>query len=398
MSSIVLLLISSAAGALTSYFFMGQDVLYSFDIVEKFKLNDIPYYILLGIITGFVSLYFTRTYVFLTKRFDKFKKWAYKLVTGGLLLGIVIFLFPSLYGEGYESINQCLHGNFDYLFNNMLLYRFSDNFILIVILLILILLLKAFATSITFASGGVGGVFAPSLFIGANTGLLFAYIANHFNINISVQNFALVGMGGLISGVIHAPLTAIFLIAEITSGYDLFMPLMITATISYATIKIFEKNSVYTFQLAERGELMTHDRDKSTFILMNIDELIERDFEVVHPDSTLKALVNAVSRSKRNVFPIVDDKGTMVGILTLNDIRKIMFKPELWDTVHIKNIMYFPEVFVSYYDTLNEIADKIETSGRYNVPVLKDGKYVGFVSRAKVFSEYRKLIKHFSEE
>lgn len=398
MSSIVLLLISSVTAALTSYFFLGQDVLYSFDIQEKFKMADIPFYILLGIVTGFVSVYFIRIYKLLISWFRSFKKWSGNLFIGGISLGLIIFLFPSLYGEGYEAINQCLHGDISYLFNNTLYYELSNNILTVIILLFIIILLKAVATTITFGSGGIGGIFAPSLFIGANTGLLFAKIANLFNINLSEQNFALVGMGGLISGVIHAPLTAIFLIAEITSGYDLFMPLMITATISYATIKIFEKNSIYNYQLAKRGELITHDRDKSAFILMNIDELIERNFEVIHPDSKLKDLVNAVSRSKRNVFPIVDNEGTMVGILTLNDIRHIMFKPELWETTSIRSIMYFPEVYVNYHDSLGEIADKIESSGRYNVPVLNNGKYMGFVSRATVFSEYRKLIKHFSEE
>ena len=398
LSAIVLLLLSSATASITSYFIFGQNTLYTFDIHEKFVIEDVWYYIVLGVVCGFVSVYFTRIYMFLTNEFEKISRWKIRLLIGVSILGVIIFLFPSLYGEGYQAINMCLEGDYSYLFNNTAYFGLANNFIAIVILLMLVILLKAVATTITFGSGGVGGVFAPSLFVGANTGLLFAKIANYLRIDISVQNFALVGMAGVISGIIHAPLTAIFLIAEITGGYDLFMPLMIVATISYATTKIFTKNSVYTFQLAKRGELITHDRDKSTFILMNIDSLIEKDFESVHPDSTLKDLVAAISVSKRNVFPVLEKDGTMVGIITLNDIRNIMFKYELWDSTYVRNIMYFPEVYVNYDDDLGQIADKIESSGRYNVPVLQDGKYIGFVSRARVFSEYRKLIKHFAEE
>jgi len=398
MSSLVPLLISSATAALTSYFFLGQDVLYSFDIQEKFKLLDIPFYIILGILTGLVSVYFIRMYKYLTHQFEKIKRWRIRLLIGGATLGILIFIFPSLYGEGYDAINQCLHGDISYLFERSSFYTFNNSILAVLILLLLVILFKVIATTITFGGGGVGGIFAPSLFVGANTGLLFAKLSNSFNFSISEQNFALVGMAGLLSGVIHAPLTAIFLIAEITSGYDLFMPLMITSTISFAILKIFERNSVYNYQLAERGELITHDKDKSTFLLLDIDNLIETNFEVIHPKAKLKELIQAVSKSKRNVFPIVDDDGMMAGILTLNDIRKIMFKPELYNTTEISHIMYFPETYVSYYDTLEQIADKIESSGRYNVPVLKNGKYIGFVSRAKVFSAYRKLIKDFSEE
>ncbi len=398
MSSIVPLLISSATAALTSYIFLGQDVLYSFDILEKFTFVDTPFYILLGVITGLVSVYFIRMYKYLSSIFERINKWRIRLLIGGSILGTLVFVFPSLYGEGYSAINQCLHGDISYLFDNTSFHELKSSFLAVVIFLFIVIILKVVATTITFGSGGVGGIFAPALFVGANTGLLFAKLSNHFNFPISERNFALVGMGGLISGVIHAPLTAMFLIAEITSGYDLFMPLMITSTISYAIMKVFEKNSVYTYQLAERGELITHDKDKSTFVLMNIDELIETDFEVVHPSAKFKDLIQAVSKSKRNVFPIVNEDGMMAGILTLNDIRHIMFKPELYDTTEISRIMYFPEVYVSYYDTLEQIADKIESSGRYNVPVLRDGKYLGFVSRAKVFSAYRKLIKDFSEE
>ncbi len=399
MASIVPLIIASATAALTSYFFLGQDILlYSAEFHDKFNIGNIHFYILLGVFTGLVSVYFTRIYKFLNRMFDSIRSWVSRLIMGGALLGLLIFVFPSLYGEGYNVINAILRGEISYLFDNTFYAGFQDNLIVVLILFCLIIFFKAIATSITFASGGVGGVFAPTLFLGANAGLLFSKVFNLFGFRLSDSNFALVGMGGLIAGVIHAPMTGIFLIAEITNGYDLFMPLMITATISYVTIKVFEKGSVYTYQLLEQGELITHDKDKATFHLLDIDDLLEKDFVTLKPDNTLGELVNAIMNSKRNVFPVVDDENTMVGILTLNDVRNLIFKQELYNKTYIRNVMYFPETYVSYYDTLEQIANKIEASGRYNVPVLKDGKYLGFISRAKVFSAYRKFIKDFSEE
>ncbi|MBA7569470.1 H(+)/Cl(-) exchange transporter ClcA [subsurface metagenome] len=242
MSSIVPLLISSVTGALTSYLFLGQDTVYAFTLTENFKLVDTPFYILLGLFAGLVSVYFTRVYMFVTATFEKIKMWYNRLIIGGVILGLLIFLVPSLYGEGYESINNALNGDYGYLFNNTLYFGLKDNIPVFFVVLLLIIILKAIATSVTFSSGGVGGMFAPTLFLGASTGLLFVKVLNQFGIDLHEANFVLVGMAGLIAGVIHAPLTAIFLIAEITNGYELFMPLMITATISYATIKLFESN------------------------------------------------------------------------------------------------------------------------------------------------------------
>lgn len=398
MASIVPLLLSSSTAALTSFFFMGQNVLYSVEKTDPLVLKHMPYFILLGIITGLISVYFTRTYKRITRSFEKIKRNYTKWIIGSITLGILILLLPSLYGEGYEVINKCLNADDSYLFNGSFYESISDNFTVIVFLFFGIILFKGIAASITFSSGGVGGIFAPTLFLGANTGLLFAKIANQIGINISQTNFALVGMAGMISGVIHAPLTSVFLIAEITNGYSLILPLMVTAAISYATIKLFEPNSVYTFQLAERGELMTHDKDKRVLMLMKIDKLIEKDFITIHPDNTLGDLVKVVARSKRNVFPVIDKENNMVGVLTLNDIRNIMFETEQYDTIYVRNIMYFPEHYVSYFNTIEEIAEIIESSGRYNVPVLKNGKYMGFLSRAKVFSSYRQLLKEFSED
>lgn len=398
-ASIVPLLIASATAALTSYFFLGQDVLYHFDLLVGFQMTDIPYYILLGILAGFVSIYFTRTYLFFGKIFEKIRRWWVKLSIGGLALGLLIFIFPALYGEGYEAINACLQGDYSYLFEKSLFYPYREKIGVVLVLLLLVVLFKVVATSVTFGSGGVGGIFAPTLFMGANMGLLFSLIINKFNLHeLSERNFALVGMAGLIAGVLHAPLTAIFLIADITKGYDLFMPLMLTATFSYATIKLFESNSVYTIQLAKRGELMTHHKDKNVLKMMKVKDLLETDFQKICPEDTLGDLVQVVSVSKRNIFPVVDKENFLRGIVTLNDIRNQMFKPKLYNKVKVRDIMYSPMVHVNIEDSMEVIAQKIQDTGRFNIPVLDSGKYLGFVSRANVFSTYRRMLKHFSED
>ncbi|MEA3445499.1 MAG: chloride channel protein, partial [Bacteroidota bacterium] len=271
MASLVPLLLASVAAALTSYFFLGQDVLYSVDLISDFKMADVPYYILLAFLTGMVSVYFTRMYMKVGDIFGKIKKWHNKLLIGGLVLGVLIFFFPSLYGEGYADINSALRGDYSYLFNSTFFYDYKDSIWVTLALFLMIIIFKVIATSTTFGAGGIGGIFAPSLFLGVNTGLFFTKILKLLGVSISETNFALVGMAGLIAGVIHAPLTAIFLIAEITGGYELFMPLMLVSTISYVTTKIFESNSVYTIQLAKRGELLTHDKDKAILSLMNIE-------------------------------------------------------------------------------------------------------------------------------
>jgi chloride channel protein, CIC family len=398
MASMVSLLFASVTAALTSYAFLGQNVLYPVEIVEHFKFADLPFYILLGLFAGLVSTYFTRMYMIINKTFDKIKGWVAKLVIGGSALGILIFFFPSLYGEGYEAINTSLQGNFDYLFDKSIYYDYIDNFAVLILLLFAIILLKVIATAVTFGSGGIGGIFAPSLFLGANVGLLFSKIANYFNFNISESNFALVGMAGVIAGVIHAPLTAIFMIAEITGGYELFMPLMITSTISYATTRIFEPNSVYTILLAKRGELITHDKDKALLTLMKVDKLIETNFSIIGPDATLGELVKTISTSTRNIFPVVDEENSFIGIVFLDHVRHIIFDPELYDSVFVRDLMYMPQAIVDPSDSMEDVTKKFQTSGNFNLPVIKDGKYIGFVSKANVFESYRKLLKHFSED
>ncbi len=397
MAAIVPLLISSATAALTSYLFLGQNVLYTFEIKEKFVLNDLTYYIMLGIFTGFLCVYFTKMYMLISELFDKLKNVFFKAIIGGLSLGLLIFLIPSLYGEGYSAINDSLHGDFNHLFEHSFYGGMGKSFIAITVFFILVMLIKVIATSITFGSGGVGGVFAPTLFTGVNAGLLFAKLLNNFGLSVSESNFALVGMAGLIAGVIHAPLTAIFLIAEITGGYELFMPLMIVAAISYATVRIFTPNSVYTIQLARRGELITHHKDKAVLMMLNVKELIETDFNKLYPDYTLGNLIKVITTAHRNIFPVVEKDGTFRGIVKMDDIRHIMFDQEMYEHVYVRDLMFMPQYVIDPKDTMEEIARKFQISDRYNIAVIEKGKYLGFVSRAILFSTYRKMLSDFSE-
>jgi len=399
LASVIPLLIASATGVLTSYFFLGQAVLYPFEMKTGFTLQEIPWYIMLGILAGFISIYFTKMYIFVEGRFSRIKKWYNKWIIGSVILGLLVFIFPPLYGEGYEAVNACLKGDYSLLFENSLFYDFREELIFVFLVFLMIIFFKAIATSVTFGAGGIGGIFAPTLFLGAFTGLFFANLVNHLGIGeLTVSNYALVGMGGLIAGVLHAPLTGIFLIAEITSGYKLFVPLMITATISYATIKIFITNSVYTYQLAKRGELITHHKDKAILSLLRVNKLIETNFKSISPDATLGDLVKVISQSTRNLFPVIDADQNFYGLVFLDDIRNIMFIPEKYDTVKVSGLMFMPETFVDPDESMEEVATKFKRTGNYNLPVLKDGKYVGFISRANVFSEYRKMLQEFSED
>ncbi len=396
-AAIVPLLISSATAALTSYLFLGQNVLYSFRVTDLFVIGNTPYYIILGILAGMISLYFTRMYLFVSDQFEKIKSWYIRLLAGGLTLGVLIFFLPSLYGEGYEVINQTLAGDYTHLFENQLYGRFQSNILFVFLIFVLILFFKVVATSATFGGGGVGGIFAPSLFMGANTGLFFALVMNYFGLELPESNFALVGMAGLIAGVIHAPLTAIFLIAEITGGYELFMPLMIVSTISFATTRFFTTNSVYTYQLAKRGELITHHKDKAMLMLMNINTLIESDFHVIHPNDKLRDLIKVITQTHRNIFPVVESDGTFRGIVKMDDIRHIMFNQEMYDQLFVRDLMFMPQYVIDRKESMEDVARKFQVSGRYNIAVLDKGKYLGFVSRAKLFSSYRKLMRDFSE-
>jgi chloride channel protein, CIC family len=396
--SMIPLLIASTTATITSYFFLGQRALYPVETIQAFSLNQIHYYIFLGILTGLVSVYFTRVYDWVSRRFEKMGSWLKRLLIAGSILGVMIYFIPSLYGEGYEEINRSLQGDFSFLFQDTFYSSLQSSTIWVLVFLLMAVLLKSFATTLTFAAGGVGGVFAPSLYTGVNTGLFFGVLVRSMGADISLSNFALVGMAGTIAGIIHAPLTSIFLIAELTGGHELFVPLMIVSTFSYATVRIFEKNSVYTMQLARRGELMTHDKDRNTLLMMHVEDLVEKNFNKVHPDWKLGDLIKTIKKSKRNIFPVVDDDGNFLGIVKLDDIRHIMFETDLYDKTLVRDLMFMPQNTVDINESMEDVAKKFQLSGRYNIAVLDNGKYLGFLSRAKVFSSYREMLKQFSDE
>jgi CIC family chloride channel protein len=398
MWAVIPLLIASATAALTSYLFLGQNVLYQFNLTEKFDMGQIHWYLLLGAMLGLLSVYFTKSYIWISSIFEKFEsRWKRLLVAGGIL-GVIILIFPPLYGEGYEVVNQELRGEYLHLFENSFFEGWQQSFGLMAVFILLIIAVKVVATTLTFSAGGIGGIFAPTLFIGANTGLLFGLVLNQVGIDVSVSNMALVGMAGMIAGVVHAPLTAIFLIAEITGGYELFLPLMLASTIAYGTARYFVKNSVYTVQLAQRGELMTHHKDRNILLMMKVSELIETNFKTVNPENTLRDLVQVITKSSRNIYPVVDDQNYLKGIVKLDDIRHIMFNQDMYDNTLVSNLMHTPEWTIQSSDQMEEVARQFSESGRYNLPVLRDGKYLGFVSRARVFSSYREMLKNFSED
>jgi CIC family chloride channel protein len=399
MAYLVPLLISAVSATALTSFFMGEGVLMHFTNVSPFQISNIWFYILLGIFTGFLGFYFTRSAMYLESKFAAIKNWVVRLLIGGFVLGLLIFIFPPLWGEGYTSIITIFSGAGKSLLNNSLFFEWKNNPYVLLTFLAAILIFKVFAMSATTGSGGIGGIFAPTLFLGAVGGYFLVKLLNTFyKLGLPEDNFALAGMAGMMAAVMHAPLTGIFLTVEITKGYGMFVPLIITATVAYLTIMRFEPHSVYTKRLAQSGELMTHHKDKAVLLLMELKQLIETDFEILLPTATLRDLVKAISRSDRNLFPVVDENGILKGMVKLSEVKNLIFEPDLYDSVKVKDIMYMPEFFISPYDSMEIVAEKFESSGRYNLAVIDNGKYLGFISRAVVFSKYRKTLQNVSNE
>lgn len=396
-ASLIPLLLASATAAITSKFFLGGGILFHFDITEEVRFSDLPYYVGLGIFMGIASLHFYSAFTYVTKLFDKMKRQRSKTVIAGTTLGALLFLLPPLYGEGYEAINAIIEGRpFDILDNS--LFREYDNNVYVLLGFVLCLgLLKVVATTLTFRAGGVGGTFAPTLFMGAMFGFFFARSINILGLGeVPESNFTLVAMAGMMAGNLHAPLMAIFLIAEITGGYELFVPLMLTSSIAFVTVKRFNPHSIYTTQLARRGELITHDKDQAVLTLMRLHREIETDFTCVDPYDKLGDLVKVISNSQRNLFPVVDKKNNLIGIVNLNEIRDVIFKQELYEDTHVHDLMNDAPDYVRKEDSMETVMFKFEQSGAWNLPVLdSDGHYVGFVSKSKLFSAYRSLLKDF---
>lgn len=398
--SLIPLLLSSVSGAITTKVFFDEQILFNFTIVDNFKSGDIPYFMLLGIFMGFFSLFFTRTYLYIEKLFEEIKLVQNKIVIGAVILGFTIFLFPALYGEGFATIKAILSGNYPQVLNNSLFHPFKDDIIMIILFFICLGFLKVCATATTIGSGGIGGIFAPSLFTGATFGFLFAFIHNNLSNgrHLSESNFALVGMASMLGGVIHAPLTGIFLIAEITSGYQLIVPLMLSTTISYLTIKYLEPNSIITMQLAHRGELITHHKDKAVLSFMQLNSIIETDFKTINKDSDLGDLVGVVAKSHRNLFPVLDKDENLVGLVTLDMIRDIMFDASNYNEIKVSKLMKLPPTFILQDDTMDVVMKKFNTTKAWNLPVVNQGRYIGFVSKSKMLTVYRKLLVDISEE
>ncbi|MFT3740069.1 MAG: chloride channel protein [Breznakibacter sp.] len=397
-SSIAPLLIAAVSGTTVSYFLLGKDAEFMFRLIAPFNLENIPFYMLLGIVGGFIALYFNWSVVGIERQYARIKNVFIRWAIGGTLLSLLIFLFPPFYGEGYATIRSLLENDATSILNESLFLNFKHEELTLVVFMALLIVLKTLATASTGGAGGVGGVFAPSLFLGGVTGFLFARIMNLLGFNLPEGYFALAGMAALMSGIMHAPLTAIFLIAEITNGYAMFIPLMITSTLAYLTIKRFKKHNIYTERLAEKGELITHHKDKTVLTLMKLNKVIETDFHTIKPKMTLGELVNIISQSRRNIFPVVNGHHNLVGVVLLNDIRHIMFNHELYNKLTAEQLMTIPPAFVDYHENMDSVMKKFEDTGAWNLPVLENSEYRGFVSKSKIFSVYRRVLINYSDE
>ena len=406
MGSLLPLLVSSVTAATLSYLLMGTEAMFEFHMDEPFLMERIPAVMLLGILCGLVSLYFTRSMNWFENIFRRYSNPYIKLLLGGSLLSVLIFLFPPLYGEGYDTISLLLNGtteqDWDMVMNNSIFYGDGR---LLLLYLSLIVLFKVFATTATNGGGGCGGTFAPSLFLGCITGFVFAHFCNGYGLapvisdDIPEKNFALLGMAGLMSGVMHAPLTGVFLIAELTGGYDMFLPLMMVSVSSYLTIMFFEPHSIYSMRLAKKGELVTHHKDKSVLTLMNIESVVETDFEKVHPEDDLGQMVKVISKAKRNLFPVVDGRGSLLGIVILDDIRNIIFRQELYHRFQVGRFMVAPLARINIEDSMEVVMKKFDDTKAWNLPVVdSDGKYIGFLSKSRILNSYRQMLVDFSEE
>lgn len=404
MASIAPLLVTSLTSVCVSYALTDTTPMFTFVLDKPFSIDIIPGCILLGLICGFVSLYFTRTMNWLENQFGRIHRWWVKYLLGATVLGVLIFFFPAMYGEGYDVIGQLTSNVSPSEIMHNTLFFGNDNNLLIYLLLVLIL--KVFATTATNGAGGCGGVFAPTLFLGSIAGFIFATVWDQsLMLNygqafcLSPKNFALFGMAGLMSGVMHAPLTAIFLIAELTGGYRLFVPLMIVSLISYVLIRAFEPHSIYGMRLARKGQLLTHDKDQTVLTLLHIDSVIEKDYVTVTPEMDLGRIVQAVIKSHRNIFPVVDKVGHFEGVFTLDTIRKYMFRPELYHQYTVQSFVKAPPCLLNTRDTVNTVIRKFEETNAWNLPVVdEEGCFLGFVSRSGLFSSYRNLVKSFSSD
>jgi CIC family chloride channel protein len=402
LSSILPLLVTAVTATTVSYFLSGTSAMFAFSQVDPFLLDRIPYVILLGIFCGLLSLYFIRAMSWCEGIFRKLPYYK-RFLLGGTVLSVLIFFFPPLYGEGYNSINALLAGgeSFKTLLNESFFYNMETRWG-VVLFLGLVIVFKVFATSATNGGGGTGGVFAPTLFLGCVAGFVFSYVLNQlgYTTHLPQENFALMGMAGVMAGVMHAPLTGTFLIAELTGGYELFLPLMMVSVCSYGTILLFEKHSIYAIRLAKKGELITHHKDKAVLTFLKIDDLLEKNIPTVTPDMSLGDMVKIISKSNRNIFPVVNKDSVLLGLVMVNDIRNIIFRPELYDRFTVQKFMVGAPAKINIHSSMESVMHTFEDTKAWNLPVVDDkGVYLGILSQSSVFNSYREvLVKNYSEE
>lgn len=398
-ASIIPLLIASATGAITSKLFASEAILFNFSSNAPFQLENLPFYIALGILSGLISLYFSTVHFKVSAYFKRLHSRTLILGIGFLSLGVLIYLFPPLYGEGYDTIRLIIEGKSSSILDHSFFATISDNVWVLLIYISVLIFLKVIATSITIEAGGIGGVFAPSAVTGGMLGFVFARFVNTFrgNSNLNEDNFTLVGMSAVLAAILHAPLTSMFLIVEMTNGYSLIVPLMITISIAYITNKKYSSHSIFHKELADSGDLITHHKDKSVLTLLQIKHVIDKDLKIISPRATLEDLVKLIAESKRNIFPVVDKWGNYHGIIDLDDVRKDIFvlayrhRPILHYMIQAKE-------HVDLSSSMEEVMEKFRVTGYYNLPVVDNNKYVGFVSRANIFTSYRKVLNDLSYE
>lgn len=398
--SLIPLLIASVSGTIVTTVFYPDSILFDFQIKESFHVQLIPFYLVFAIICGFVAAYFTRTYLHIERRLEKVENPYKRFFAGSIGFGVLLLIFPPLWGEGFSTIKSLLSENHHAVLDLTLYSQYSDNLFVIFLVFIFLIILKVVATALSVGSGGIGGVFAPALYTGAITGYLFAFFINTLDmgIELSLVNFTMIGMAGLLSGVLHAPLTGLFLIAEITFGYELIVPLMIVTTISFLSAKYYNANSIVTTQLVQKGQLLTHNKDQAVLTMMKLKSVIETDFLSINIEANLGDLVKIVSKAKRNLFPVLDKDGFLAGVILLDDIREIMFNQTLYDKYLVRNLMISPPGFVRMTDKMDRVMEKFNKSKAWNLPVLEDGKYIGFVSKSKLFNVYRQKLVDITSE
>ncbi len=399
-NAILPLLLSAATGTVMSLLFLGNNVMFTVNVAQGFQLYNIPLYIILGVLSGLISVYFLRVSRWIEKKMQQIGKPYVKALVGGALLSVLIYLFPTFFGEGYNTINTLITGNYNELFYHSPLAFISNTPLFFLFGIAGIILFKVFATTLTTSSGGVGGVFAPTLFIGAYLGFFVAAIAHSITgLEIPYVNFILAGMAGVMTGVMQAPMTAMFLIAELSGGYTLLIPLMVTAACSYLSVYPFEKYSIYTQPLAAKGNLKTHNKDKFALRKLEWHDIIDHDILTIPVHSTLGTYTHFIAHSKRNLFVVIDDNRLFSGLLVMDDHREIIFRNDLYESMHVEDLMIEPEEFIYEEENAAQVLEKFNRTGNFNMPVItRDRLYIGFLSKAKFLARYQKFVASESDD